>query len=268
MTQRGVAREMDWSLSKLIRIESGIVNISTNDLRALLRHYGVTEPARIDELVAMARAARRPSDWDIYKDVVSSEFRTYLAHESAATVIRGFESFAVPGLLQTADYARAVMAGAAISLEEDRLQKRLELRLDRQELLLGSDGPKLFFIVDEAVIRRAVGGPGVMREQLRHLLDLIHSEAATIYVVPFVAGFYPLLRWPTILLEFADPDEPYLLYVERPEGERLTREDAHGSDVVGSPAAYLDAFFEAENLALDQSTTALIEQALGTLERP
>jgi hypothetical protein len=125
----------------------------------------------------------------------------------------------------------------------------------------------LFFILDEAVIRRAVGGAGVMREQLRHLLDVIQSETVTIYVVPFVAGFYPLLRWPTILLEFADPEEPYLLYVERPEGEKLTREDAQSMDVVGTPTAYLDAFFEAENLALDQSASALIEQALGTLER-
>lgn len=108
MSQRDVAAAMDWSASKLIRIESGAVNISTNDLRALLHHYGI-EGDRIATLVELARAARGQTPWAIYRDVASPEYIAFLGYESSASVIRNFEPMLVPGLLQTEDYARTVI---------------------------------------------------------------------------------------------------------------------------------------------------------------
>ncbi|MGH3977188.1 MAG: Scr1 family TA system antitoxin-like transcriptional regulator, partial [Pseudonocardiaceae bacterium] len=109
MTQRDVAAAMDWSQSKLIRIESGAVNISTNDLRALLHHYNV-DSTRIDALVDVARAGREMTRWSIYKDVASPELIAFLGYESSASIIRTFEPFLVPGLLQTEEYARTVIS--------------------------------------------------------------------------------------------------------------------------------------------------------------
>ncbi|GAA3396405.1 helix-turn-helix domain-containing protein [Cryptosporangium minutisporangium] len=267
LTQRDVAQEMDWSLSKLIRIESGVVTVSTNDLRALAALYRVTEDERVRTLVDMARAARRRSNWTIYSDVISAQFLEYLAHEPSAAIIRSFEPLVVPGLLQTEEYARALVSEASNAPDDNRTQRTLELRLDRQELLLGGNGPRMFFIVDEAVIRRVVGGRNVMREQLRHLVELMRSDAITLYVVPFGAGFYPLLRWPSVLLEFDDPDEPNLLYIERLTGALLTREDEFAAENQDMPTTkHLDLFFEAENLAIDQSAETLVSEAIAALE--
>lgn len=135
-TQRDVAHEMDWSLSKLIRIESGVVSISTTDLRVLAVHYGIADDQR-RAMELMARSARQRSNWSAYRDVVSPTFLEYLAHESSASVIRSFEPLLVPGLLQTADYARSAMYRETVVVNEDAEQRRLELRQDRQELLLG-----------------------------------------------------------------------------------------------------------------------------------
>jgi len=266
-TQREVAQEMDWSLSKLIRIESGVVNVSTTDLRVLVAHYGITDDARVQTLIALARSARHRSNWTVYSDVVSQQFLVYLAHESSASVIRSFEPLVVPGLLQTADYARAAMSRETVLVNEDVIQRRLELRQDRQELLLGANETRLFFIVDEAVIRRVVGGADVMRGQLRRLLELIESNAITFQVVPFSAGFYPLLRLPSVLLEFEDPDVPDLLYVENSDGETIVRDEGWQPDNIGSPRNFLDAFFETENAALDHSAVRMIHDVLAGLER-
>lgn len=266
-TQRDVAEAMDWSLSKLIRIETGVVSITTNDLRALLAHYGVDDQARVRSLVETARAARQRSFWSAYSGVVSPQFLAYLAHEPSASVIRGFQPLLVPGLVQTPDYARAVLTKTTVRPDEEKIQEMLELRLARQEMLLGDDRPKIFFILDEAVIRRVVGSPIVMRQQLHYLLELARSDDTTILVVPFRAGIYSLLRWPTLLLEFEDLADPHLLYVERPEGETLVREGEQALQELGSPSAYLEAFWAVENLALDESPTDLINDAIAGLDR-
>lgn len=108
MTQRDVAAAMDWSQSKLIRIETGAVNISTNDLRALLGHYGI-ERARTENLVEVARASRDQPRWNVYKDVAEPEYIAFLGYESSASIIRNFEPLLIPGLLQTEEYAREIL---------------------------------------------------------------------------------------------------------------------------------------------------------------
>nr|WP_170324027.1 helix-turn-helix transcriptional regulator [Cryptosporangium phraense] len=266
-TQRDVATAMDWSLSKLIRIETGVVTITTNDLRALLAHYGVTDQATVAEMVATARSARQPSIWSAYNDVVGPNFVAYLAHESAASVIRGFEPLLVPGLLQTPDYARAVLLKESTRPDETKVQTLLELRLARQELLAaGNDRPQIFYLLDEAVIRRVVGGPSVMRQQLRYLLELIEAPDVSVLIVPFRAGIYSLLRWPSILLEFADLADANMLYIEHPERDFLVREGEHEIPELGHPSAYLEAYWEVENLALDQSPREILAGAIAALD--
>ena len=184
MTQRDVAKAMDWSQSKLIRIESGQVNISTNDLRALLAHYGV-DPTRINALVAVARAAREPGRWSIYRDVVTPEFIAFLGCESSASIIRSFEPFLIPGLLQTEEYARTVLSSLVEAENRHKVDSLVDLRIERQELLVRQPAPNLHFIMDEAVIRRVIGGRDVMRRQLRHLQELAEYPEITIRVIPF-----------------------------------------------------------------------------------
>lgn len=263
MTQRDVAAAMDWSQSKLIRIESGAVNISTNDLRALLGHYGI-DPPRIDTLVEVARAAREPTPWSIYKNVASPEYIHFLGYESSASIIRNFEPLLMPGLLQTEEYARTV-----ISLLEDhnpqRIDPLVDLRVQRQELIVRDSAPELHLIMDEAVIRRVVGGRDVMRRQLRKVQALAEYPNVTIRIVPFDEGMYPRQRVPYILLEFPDPEDGDVLYVENPQGEYIIRESSQEEDNRESPLRYLGIFWELEQIARREDTHNLLDDAVRRL---
>lgn len=260
MTQRDVAVAMDWSQSKLIRIESGAVNISTNDLRALLGHYGM-ESNRIDALVDVARAAREPTPWSIYKDVATLEYIAFLGYESSASIIRNFEPLLVPGLLQTEEYARTVInvLEAHNPLKIDPL---VDLRIERQELLVREPVASLYFIMDEAVIRRVIGGHDVMRRQLRHLQKLAEYPNLTIRVVPFSAGIYPYQRVPYIVLEFPDPEDGIVLYVENPYGEYIIRESSPEEEERNYPIRYMEVFFELEQIASREDTLHLLQDAI------
>jgi transcriptional regulator with XRE-family HTH domain len=267
LTQRDVAAEMDWSLSKLIRIESGAVNIATSDLRALLDHYGVNDTERVRGLTMVAKAARERSDWAAYSDVASPEFIAYLEFESSASAIRSFEPVFVPGLLQTEEYAREAIAGLAPDLV-DLAEARVELRMARQELLRQDDRPELFFILDEAVIRRVVGSPEITRKQLEFLLEAAALDRVTVLVVPYCAGVYPLLRLrlSSVLLEFPDVTDGNVLFLEQPSGDMLIREEQSDSERLERPAAYLEAFWQAEDRALDYALPDLIGRALEALD--
>src|SRR5262249_7970159 len=160
-TQRDVAAAMDWSQSKLIRIETGAVNISTNDLRVLLAHYDVDQ-ARVSPLVELARAAREAPRWSIYKDVASAEYISFLGYESSASVIRNFEPLVVPGLVQLEEYAREVIRMAEPG-DPQRIDALVDLRMQRQEIISREQPPDLHFIMDEAVVRRVEGGRDTIR---------------------------------------------------------------------------------------------------------
>lgn len=263
MTQRDVAAAMDWSQSKLIRIESGAVNISTNDLRALLGHYGI-DSVRKDALVDVARAAREPTPWSIYRDVASPEYIAFLGYESSASIIRNFEPLLVPGLLQTEEYARTVIS----MLEGHNPQKidpLVDLRVQRQELIVREPAPSLHFIMDEAVIRRVAGGRDVMRRQLRQLQTLAEDPNVTIRIVPFEEGLYSRQRVPYILLEFPDPEDGDVLYVENPQGEYIIRESSLEDEDRESPVYYLEVFWELEHIASREDTLNLLEGAIHLL---
>lgn len=228
LTQEQVAEAMDWSLSKLIRIEGGTVNVSTTDLRALLAHYQITDPKEVDSLVALARAARERSWANAYKEIISPQYLSYIEYESSASIIRQFEPMVIPSLLQTEEYMRVIVgAMGATSEREDML---VQLRLRRQELLEQDRQPELYFVMDEAVVRRHVGGADAMRRQLGHLLTMAGRDNITIEIVPFSAGYHPGMRGPLVLFEFPDARDDDVLYLENSRRERQSVDIVVGGD--------------------------------------
>ncbi|MFF3917089.1 helix-turn-helix domain-containing protein [Streptomyces sp. NPDC001852] len=243
LTQREVATKMYWSPSKLIRIEAGEVAISVNDLKALLSEYGVTDRRKVEELLQLARSSRK-MPFTEYRDVLSKEFLSFLALESSASIIRGFHFFVVPGLFQTEEYMRAMAAGTGQATSPERLDRLVEARLARQEILEGDDGPELFLIMDESVIRRQIGGPKVMRSQLERLADLSEHPRITIQVLPFGVGAHRGLMGPFTHFEFREEGMPDSVYLENPRGESYSSNDP---EVTGQ---YLEIFWGLEDQAL------------------
>jgi transcriptional regulator with XRE-family HTH domain len=238
-TQRDVATAMDWSPSKLIRIESGAVSVSTNDLRQLLSHYSVADGV-VEELVAINKDGRAKSWADF--PVLSSQTRVYFGLESSAAILRQFEPMIVPGLLQIEEYTRALIKGANWPVLSDAaIDQYVEARAARQLLLDREPAPELFFMLDEAVVRREVGSKTVMRRQLDRIEELGARDRVTVQIIPFDAGAHPGVTGPFALLEFTDEDPA--LYLES-RADVVTRDDP---DAIGD---YLDLFQAMErNLA-------------------
>lgn len=237
LTQKDVAEAMDWSPSKVIRIEAGSVGIATNDLKQLLSYYGVKDPVPIDEMLATNREARKLS-WANFRDVLTPQARTYFGYEASAAVLRQYESSLVPGLLQTEEYTRALLPGLLVPRPSgERVNRLIDSRAVRQTLFDRDVPPELFFIVDEAALRREVGGKAIMRRQLEHIEELGARDRISVQVVPWSAGSYPGLAGPFVLLEFTDEDTA--LYLES-RVESVTRDDP---DETGQ---FLDVFQELE----------------------
>jgi Domain of unknown function (DUF5753) len=216
---------MDWSLSKLIRIENGTVNISTNDLKAILAHYKITDEERTAEFLALSRGARERSWWSGYRDVASPRLLQMIEYEAASIITRNFQPLLVPGLLQTEAYARNVYQRLNPQDSASRLESLVEVRMRRQELLSRSDAPLLFFIIDQAVVQRVVGGNATMRRQLSQMIELAAMPNVTIEVVPFEAGAHPGLLGSFLIYEFADTADDDALWLEGPTGDLLSRDN-------------------------------------------
>jgi hypothetical protein len=244
---------MDWSLSKVIRIEAGSVGISTNDLKALLLLYKISDPDRVADLVALARQARERTWWSTHKDILSPQLIQFIEYEAAASVNRGFQPTLVPGLLQTEEYARAIISELGNPSTPERLDSIVSVRMKRQELLDRADPPTLHFILDEAVIRRAVGGQSVMRRQIHQIIELAARPNITVEVVPFAVGVHPGMQGPFVILEFPDPGDDDVLYLEGFRGDVIIR------DVPDDVAAFSVSFERLRKLSLgpDESATYL-----------
>jgi transcriptional regulator with XRE-family HTH domain len=204
-------RASEW---KIHRLENGQVGFKERDLVDLLARYGVTDPEEINELLTMAREANTPGWWQHYGDVLPQWFRTYVDLESAAALIRTYEGQFVPGLLQTDDYMRAVIHGAHLDESSDEVGRRVRLRMARQTLLTREHPPRLWAVVDEAALRRPVGGPGVMRGQLERLLDATKLPNVTLQILPFDTGAHPAMVGSFSILRFADRELPDVVYLE------------------------------------------------------
>jgi transcriptional regulator with XRE-family HTH domain len=218
MTREEVARQLEWSASTLFRVETGRSRPQPGNVRVLLELYGVTGPER-DGLIQLAREARRPGWWHSFRDVLPNPYEVYIGLEAGAASIRDFEPLLVPGLLQTEAYARELNRNGPLELDPDEVEARVEVRLARQRILTRDDRPRLWAIIDEAVIHRQVGGPAVMREQLQHLIASADQGRTTIQVVPYRAGAHAGTAGPFVILEFQEPTDPAMVYVETLAGD-------------------------------------------------
>lgn len=200
--------------SKMSRLELGRVSFKERDVADLLILYGVTDADHRDALLSLARQANQPGWWHRYSDVLPNWFHAYVGLEEAAARIRTYESHLVPGLLQTEDYARALIGGQS-TMRPTEVETRVRLRMDRQRLLTRTDPPRLWAVVDEAALRRQVGGPDVMREQLEHLVAVTKLPNVTLQVMPFHFGGHAAEGQPFVILRFAEPDLPDVVYIEQ-----------------------------------------------------
>lgn len=217
---RGISREdAGWRIrsseSKISRMELGRVSFKERDIADLLTLYGVSAQDERDRLMALARNANTPGWWHRYGDVLPSWFQSYLGLEAAATVIRTYEIQFVPGLLQTADYARAVILLGHRTASADEVNRRVSLRMDRQRILTRRDPPHLWVVMDEAVLRRPVGGQEVMRGQLAALIEASKLPNIRLQVIPFNAGGHAASGGAFSILRFRDEDLPDVVYVEQ-----------------------------------------------------
>ena len=224
-TQEQVAAAMDWSLSKLIRIENGSVGISLNDLKAILAHYKITDEERTAELIALSKQSRERSWWNTYRDL-SPRLVQLIEYESASFIIRNFQPMVIPGLLQTEEYATAMIRNYSPQATGQEVKTGIEVRMKRQQILQQSQMPLMFFIMDEAAVRRLVGGREAMSRQVKRLLEESAKPAVTIEVVPFSAGAHPGMQGSFMLFEFPDAEDDDALYLEGPGEIRLNRDDA------------------------------------------
>jgi transcriptional regulator with XRE-family HTH domain len=258
-TQDAVAKALEWSVSKFIRIEGGYVGISKSDLEALLRHYGVTDSDHIGELVERAREARSQGWWARYS-IPDKVFHTYIGYEAGASSIRMAQGLLIPGLLQIEEYARRV---AATYVAPDRIDSVVSLRNERQKRVLARNTKQLY-ILDEAVIRRKVDS--VMPRQLHHLAEVGERPDVTIRVIPFTAGPHFAMRGPFTLLGF-DAGLDDVLYLESVRHGELVIASRGGETVAGHDSAderrnigeiaeYIEGFDGLLSLALDAGQSA------------
>jgi Domain of unknown function (DUF5753)/Helix-turn-helix domain len=217
---QGVSRETaGWEIrsseSKISRMELGRVSFKERDVADLLTLYEVSDAEERAALLTLARDANTPGWWHREGDILPGWFQSYLGLESAAAVIRTYELQFVPGLLQTADYARAVILlghGKAVQAELDR---RVSLRMTRQQLLNRPDPPQLWAVIDEGALRRPVGGPDVMRAQLEALIDATKMPNVRLQIIPFEFGGHAAAGGSFSILRFPDQDLPDIVYVEQ-----------------------------------------------------
>jgi transcriptional regulator with XRE-family HTH domain len=214
LTREEAAEAIRASEWKIHRLENGQVGFKDRDIVDLLRLYEVTDPEEVAEFVTLAREANTPGWWRHYGDLLPSWFRTYVDLEAAAALIRTYEGQFVPGLLQTDDYMRAVVQGAHLGDSGEELGRRVRLRMARQTLLTREQPPRLWAVIDEAALRRPVGGPGVMRGQLERLLDASKLPNVTLQILPFAAGAHPAMVGSFSILRFPDEELPDVVYLE------------------------------------------------------
>jgi Domain of unknown function (DUF5753)/Helix-turn-helix domain len=211
------AWEIRGSRAKISRIETGRGKVKDRDLLDLLALYGVSDADALARMQVLARQARAAEWWHGYGDVLPAWFEPYLGMEDAASLIRSFDLLFVPGLFQTPAYARAVTALGSRDLRASEIDRRVELRLRRQDLLDGTDPPRVWALLDEAALRRPVGGADVMRGQVRRLAEVTGLASVSLQVLPFSAGAHDAAAAFTIL-RFREPGVADVAYVEQLSG--------------------------------------------------
>ena len=217
---QGVSREeAGWEIraseSKISRMELGRVSFKERDVDDLLTLYEVDDDQERDRLLSLAREANHPGWWHRFGDVLPSWFQSYLGMEAAAALIRNYEVQFIPGLLQTPEYARAVMMLSHGRAHPDELDRRINLRAGRQQVLHRDSPPQLWAVVDEAALRRPLGGAEVTRGQIEALIDATKLPHVRLQVVPFSVGGHAAAGGAFSILRFPEPDLSDVVYVEQ-----------------------------------------------------
>jgi transcriptional regulator with XRE-family HTH domain len=258
-TREDAARLLDWSLSKLVRIETGDQGVSGTDLRAMLDLYNITDERRISELAQLARGTRLHSWWTGYREIISRQFGQYLGLEGSASHIRAFHPMLLPALLHTEDYAFELLR---VRMDEKQAKALIELRTQRQErLFTRPEPPVMKFVFGEEALMRPIGPPEVMEPQLRHLLALAAEPYLSIRIVPLSLGAHPGLSGSFILLSLKETGEE-LLFLEGAGGDVVSRDDLQ---IIGP---FVENFNTLTSFALSEDDTkSLIMRSLGGLDQ-
>ncbi|MFP8940872.1 helix-turn-helix domain-containing protein [Streptomyces fenghuangensis] len=214
LTLEDAARHLECHKATISRLELGRSGVRTRDLRALLSLYGVTDPARVDAFLEMARKGKESGWWQRHAGVLRPGYTDFIELEAEAAEISCYEPLLVPGLLQTRDYARAVISAYPSVRTEEDVERRLEVRANRQNLLTDGRGVQFWAVVGEAALRSRVGGPDTMDRQLRHLLSLTELPNVTLQVLPIDAGEHPGGNGPFVVFTFPLPEESQVVCEE------------------------------------------------------
>ncbi|WP_239126802.1 helix-turn-helix domain-containing protein [Asanoa siamensis] len=231
MTIEDAARRAGISPSHLSRVERALVGVRVPVVKALLTTYG-TSAATVASLVEVAESASQRGWWHRYAGSIPDEYATYIGFESDAARIWNFELISVPGLMQTEGYTRAVLQGGVARLTEEEIERRVEVRMRRQTLLRREDAPAVWVVLDEAAIRRRVGSPLTMAEQLSQLADIAETPRVDVQVIPFSAGAHPGTPGAFVVLGFTDPHDREIVYIETMAGDLYPEGDAETSRAV------------------------------------
>ena len=253
LTQENVSRHFEWHAAKVTRIETARVAVTPRDVRDLLALYGVDDEQYREALMELARSSRQKTWWTDYRDIMRPG--NFVGLEAEAASLRVWEPIVLPGLLQTEDYIRALMRTGRSTDSPQHIDRRVALRLKRQDRLQGPNPLQLFAIIDESVVRRSVGGPEVMDLQLRHLIDTAKLPNVTVQILPFDAGEHPFLGGSAALLEFPETTHLDVVYLEGLAGDLY--EEQH-SEV----ARYRAEFDQLSRRALDSRLTLKMIESL------
>ncbi len=203
------------SHAKISRLELGRVGFKERDISDLLTLYGVTDPTERERYFNLGRQANSPGWWHRYGDLLPPWFEIYLGLEQAASVMRTYQTQFVPGLLQTADYGRAVIRLVHGREAPNDVDRRVDLRMKRQEVLLGSGGPVFWTVIDEAALHRPIGGKPVLRAQLERLIEAAERPNITIQILPYEVGGHAAAGGSFTILRFPEADLPDVVYLEQ-----------------------------------------------------
>ncbi|MFI2663929.1 helix-turn-helix domain-containing protein [Micromonospora carbonacea] len=223
-TAEDVAKLLGWHRTKIIRFELGHSRVMPKDLPPLLDLYDASEEER-ESLTALLRQSRQKGWWSAYGDVLPDD---YVGFEAEATSISAFESLYVPGLLQTEEYVRAIVKAGRSTADQDETDRRVAARLGRKTLLSRDAPPRLWMVLDEAAVRRVVGGPKVMQAQIARLIEACGLPTVEIQILPFAAGAHAAMGGPFTLLDYSDPIlDPTVVYLDNDSSTLLLEEERH-----------------------------------------
>jgi transcriptional regulator with XRE-family HTH domain len=225
LSREQVAAQTGVNEGTLYRLETARARPQRRTLLALLDLYGVSEAVRSD-LLDLSKSADGQGWLRPYQSELPEEYAAYINFEAEARSVRNYESLFIPGLLQTEDYARAVITGTLPMASQPEVEQRVQARIERQELLTAERPLELWAIVDEAAVRRMVGGPGVMRGQLLHLLQAVDRPNITVQVITFDAGAHPGMPGSFVYMEFGEAADPELVYIDTLAGDLFLEAEA------------------------------------------